>query len=348
MPQVFTVYNCGTNYNRDRTDETIANLAARTLGAENRDWMINDGPGSTPGSKPTLAQAPGLRDPVTGMRNDVSKLKAREAGIVDGFGWDENVAHSVAVIKAILAGSSNPPGVINMAGWSRGAITCHMLAHALLKDAVTARLIVNIFAFDPVPGPGNFSLDKVSLPSNVQNYSAILMEDEGRKIMKPVVFDASIDENSSKKFKMYPLPGAHETSVSRSRTEVGTIAAGLAHKFLTRYGTRLKDPMLLTDVQYCELYAKVRLDIAKFRAMKGPTSQRLLLGSLDRNVPNTFRDTGYFINNHHAHKFAKVFPGMWRLMNCGAQNQVDVQREAMLVRAKGPTTYESLVAEGII
>jgi hypothetical protein len=37
MPRVFTVYNCGTNFNRERTDEVIANLAARTEGAENRE-----------------------------------------------------------------------------------------------------------------------------------------------------------------------------------------------------------------------------------------------------------------------------------------------------------------------
>ena len=39
-------YNCGTSHNRQNLDETVADLARRTAGSENRDWMINDGPGS--------------------------------------------------------------------------------------------------------------------------------------------------------------------------------------------------------------------------------------------------------------------------------------------------------------
>jgi hypothetical protein len=46
MPEVFSVYNCGTSHNRQNLDETVADLARRSAGAENRDWMINDGPGS--------------------------------------------------------------------------------------------------------------------------------------------------------------------------------------------------------------------------------------------------------------------------------------------------------------
>ena len=46
MPDVFTIYNCGTSHNRQNLDETIADLARRTVGSENRDWMISDGPGS--------------------------------------------------------------------------------------------------------------------------------------------------------------------------------------------------------------------------------------------------------------------------------------------------------------
>jgi hypothetical protein len=36
------VYNCGTNFNRQQTDEANANQVARTEETENRDWMIND------------------------------------------------------------------------------------------------------------------------------------------------------------------------------------------------------------------------------------------------------------------------------------------------------------------
>jgi len=42
MPEVFSIYNCGTSHNRQNLDETVADLAGRTRGSENRDWMIDD------------------------------------------------------------------------------------------------------------------------------------------------------------------------------------------------------------------------------------------------------------------------------------------------------------------
>jgi hypothetical protein len=37
MPDVFSIYNCGTSHNRQNLDETVADLARRKAGAENRD-----------------------------------------------------------------------------------------------------------------------------------------------------------------------------------------------------------------------------------------------------------------------------------------------------------------------
>lgn len=49
------------------------------------------------------------------------------------------------------------PTQVNLIGqvWSRGGITCHMLANAMLK-ILLKDIPVNIFAIDPVPGPLNF------------------------------------------------------------------------------------------------------------------------------------------------------------------------------------------------
>ena len=357
MSRVFTVYNCGTNFNRERTDEIIANLAARTEGGEHRDWMITDGVGSTPSSNP-LAMTPGgngLVQTSNGWMENDSPRTARLKGILEGYGWEQNVAHALDVIQAIAVGSNADwtqsiatPSAINMAGWSRGAVTCHMLAHALEKHPYLRNIPVNIFAIDPVPGPDNFHLEQVSLPSNVHHYTALVMEDECRRIMKPVVFDPSDDETSGKKFKSIPLPGEHNTAVFWGRSEIGTIAAALAHKFLTKHGTRLRDPMRLSDLQYCELYAKVRLDIAKYRERKGSWLQRKLLGTQARNVANALRDTAYFINAHHARRFEKAFPVLWQMLNSGARSLAELSRAAMSLRGLAPTTYQSLEQVGIL
>jgi hypothetical protein len=345
MARVFTVYNCGTGFNRERSEEAIANLASRTEGSENREWMICDGPGSAPKKPHSQARTPGLHDPKTGFKTSAPTF-AKLKGVTEGYGWEHNVQHAMEVIKALIAGSNTPPSVVNMAGWSRGAITCHMLAHALAKEPMTTGIAVNIFAFDPVPGPDNFQAEKVSLPSNVQHYTAVVAEDEARSIMRPVMFAHGPED--AKHFKTIPLPGAHNTAVMRLKTEVGTIGAALAHRFLTKHGTLLRDPFLLTDVQFCELYAKVRLDIRTFRGMKGSSMQRKLLGVFNRGAKNDFNDSAYFVNEHHARQFQHAFPGMWRLMNHGAQLPGEVDREAAAIRMRAPTTYKSLVETGIL
>jgi len=223
MPAVFTIYNCGTSHNRQNLDETVADLARRTAGAENRDWIINDGPGSyshaagssAPASDRGLAaqaKTPGTCDPVSGLKNKSSFAVTR--GVVDGFGWEENVAHTLAVLNATI----DLPTNINMVGWSRGAITCFMIAHALLNNPRTSAIPVNIFAFDPVPGPGNFDdPNKVTLPTNVRAYAAVVQEDERRKIFRPALINA--DEAGGVKAKFYYMPGGHSTAVFRTKSE---------------------------------------------------------------------------------------------------------------------------------
>lgn len=360
MPDVFSIYNCGTSFSRQNLDETVADLARRTVGAENRDWMINDGPGSSSRSVPGSASAyerglaaqtktPGTRDPVTGMK--ASSLFARATagitagpkGMVTGFGWEQNVKHTMAVLNATF----DLPRVINMAGWSRGAITCFMIANALYDDPRTRSIEVNIFAFDPVPGPGNFDdPNKVTLPPNVNHYAAIVQEDERRKIMRPAVTSAV--DVPGVKTRFYYMPGSHATPVFRTKNEVGLIAAFLAHKFLQKHRTRLNSAIELSGRDLCELYAKIRIDIAEYRGDHGGFLQ--VLGRQKRQAPNNFRDTEYFINDHHAHQFQKTFPDVWSALNKGVTpaNQTSFDNGIKMVRSMAPTTYLSLEKTGIL
>jgi hypothetical protein len=124
---------------------------------------------------------------------------------------------------AVLRATIDLPLTINMVGWSRGAITCFMIAHALFEQPRTSSIGVNIFAFDPVPGPGNFDdPNKVTLPANVKRYSAVVQEDERRKIFRPVLINA---DEARGKTRFYYMPGGHSTAVFRARSEVGLISA---------------------------------------------------------------------------------------------------------------------------
>ena len=354
MPRVFTIYNCGTSHNRQNLDETVANLASRTSGAENRDWMINDGPGSfSTAAKGSSAHArglanqahtPGTRNPVNGQSQGASPTVAMIAkGMLKGDGWEHNVAHTMAVLDATV----DLPAVINMAGWSRGAITCFMIAHALYENPRTRSIEVNLFAFEPVPGPGNFDdPNKVTLPPNVKTYSAVLEEDERRKIMRPALITA--EEAPGAKVKFYYMPGSHCTPVFRTGNEVGLISAFLAHKFLRKHGTRLQEPLDLTPRDLCELYAKIRLDLAAYRNDHGGILQAL--GVQARKIPNKFRDAAYFINDHHERQFRKTFPEIWWVLQTGAGpvSEATFERAVRVVQSFAPTTYQSLKSVGIL
>src|SRR5690606_31402337 len=128
-PNVFTVYNCGTGYNRGKND-----IVARLSRDTNQPQIIHDGPGSG-GFNPFRGRNPGG--------------KSTLGGLLAGSGVSANVESG---LRAGADARRNGPLVVNMCGWSRGAITCFKLAHAMANDAVTRDVPVNIFAVDPVPG----------------------------------------------------------------------------------------------------------------------------------------------------------------------------------------------------
>lgn len=69
---------------------------------------------------------------------------------------------------------------INMIGHSRGACECIMAAWFLYAygDAAARKIKINIFAIDPVPGPGDWYGILTQLPPNVVNYVGIYSWDE--------------------------------------------------------------------------------------------------------------------------------------------------------------------------
>jgi hypothetical protein len=112
------------------------------------------------------------------------------------------------------------------------------------------------------------------------------------------------------------------------------------------HGTKLNNPIQLSSRDLCELYAKIRIDIAKFQSVHGGILQAL--GRQTRQVPNKFQDTEYFINDHHAHQFQKTFPDVWSALNCGvtAANRGAFDNGIRILRNMAPTTYVSLENRG--
>jgi hypothetical protein len=83
--------------------------------------------------------------------------------------------------------------------------------------------------------------------------------------------------------------------------------------------------------------------------MKGSGAQRKLLGTEVRGmVSNPFRDTAYFINDHHRKHFEKVFPAVWRAISGVQADAAGLEAELQKVRTIAPTTYLSFQEVGIL
>ncbi|KGM27134.1 hypothetical protein [Photorhabdus akhurstii] len=152
------------------------------------------------------------------------------------------------------------PTQVNLIGWSRGGISCHMLANSMLKDPDLEAIPVNIFVIDPVPGLGNFQQERVSLGKNVREYVAFYAKDERSKGFSCVIPET----DKSTAVHIYPMPGRHATLVGNASLdgissgkvlyEPGMIVRHFAEVCLTRWGCNLDKKLNLDDAQLLELH----------------------------------------------------------------------------------------------
>jgi hypothetical protein len=155
------------------------------------------------------------------------------------------------------------PTQVNLVGWSRGGISCHMLANAMLVDPELKDVPVNIFAIDPVPGPLNFQDDKVSLGGNVREYVGFYARDERSKTFACVIPTTHPDTRVS----IYPMPGRHATLVGNAShddspgepliKEPGQVVRHLAETCLTRWGVSLRNTLDWNEQDLLDAHEKM-------------------------------------------------------------------------------------------
>ena len=169
------------------------------------------------------------------------------------------------------------PTQVNLIGWSRGGITCHMLANAMLKDPLLKDIPVNIFAIDPVPGPLNFQPEKVTIGSNVKEYVGFYAIDERSKGFACVIPTVTAET----KMHIFPLSGRHATLVGNAAIDgsegknalfsPGLIVRHFAERCLTRWGCQLANKLELTDKEIFEHHTDIKNDADKYIAMRRKT-----------------------------------------------------------------------------
>lgn len=166
------------------------------------------------------------------------------------------------------------PTQVNLVGWSRGGVSCHMLANALLADAQLKHLPVNIFAIDPVPGIGNFDRHRVQLGENVKQYVGFFSRDERSKGFACVIPKT----HASTHCHVYPMPGRHATLVGNASAdgaaggkvlaEPGLIVRHFAEVCLSSWGVKLQKMLKLDDKALETYHQAMNRDDGKYQAMR--------------------------------------------------------------------------------
>jgi len=251
MP-VLTIYNHGTGGSslKPAGKVEIVNLFGNmhrdwNPQGRHREWIITEGVGSKGDpAHHTIAfdQTSGqLKEERVAPSMFAIKALRRIYESAAGSGVQNNVQNVVAVLRH-LKSINQMPTVINMIGWSRGAVTCIRMAYELFKDAtIGANAIpVNIFAVDPVAG-GSANQERQGniLFPNVRTFIAILATGERRKAFAPKTqVNLQVASPSITRTAFLHFPGIH-SDVAKWSAEQGFIVFHLCSRFLENFGTNV-------------------------------------------------------------------------------------------------------------
>lgn len=335
---VFTVYCHGTGFNRSKgtaSDELVAYFHNHTVGGEailyggtvtGGTYMINEGPGH--GGAGGIAQ-PQKISPQTGniapAGGKLGKLVANAKGILGGKGWTENVQRTVNIIQSLKFDLGANIDVVNLCGWSRGAVTCMRITNRMYEvfgDSITC----NVFAVDPVAGmsAGEKMMDTQVLHSNVEYYVGILAMHEMRQTFKPQ--DWSRIRAPGTRAVFLPMPGVHNAQVMvNTPPDAARITRNLACGLLRHWGTDINSTpfgFLSSAHDMCVAYARLVLSLSEHKKFESGTVKGRLGGSPSlrrRDFAKTSKmDTytrggkgSYWINDHHRACFASAFPAAY-------------------------------------
>lgn len=350
---VFTIFNHGTSASRDREGEIVAEFGRLATGEEYRDFLICDGPGSSPATSVT----PGQFNPFTRDKQAKSLFGNKELGntqsncklmgMATGAGWDDNVIHAIATIAEL----DRLPDTVNMLGWSRGAVTCTKLAYKLRE--FFPQIAVNIFAIDPVAGIGHRSdIDTSMIPANVKNYCAVLSMHETRRFFEPQDAQRVRFVSSATNAIFIPFPGNHagqvnlDKNVRRNLGEAAQMAWFLAWKFLQKFGTRFGSaPSPCYDgLEQCNLYARMKMKMPDYEKTRPGFGSALLMGGsaprdfLAKNIDRYVEHSNFFINEHHRRIFQRTLPYLYSWVFEGR----DTDRIAVIQEFRKTEFYSAL------
>ncbi len=199
------------------------------------------------------------------------------------------------------------PAQVNLIGWSRGGISCHMLANAMAQDPVLRHIPVNIFAIDPVPGVGNVQSERVTLAENVKEYVGFYSRDERSKGFACVIPSVA----SGTRICIYPMPGRHATLVGNASAdgagagkvlvEPGLIVRHFAEVCLTRWDVQLDKRLALDDSQLMKHHQAMATADSQYQAMRSESYTVLTEGEKNDRLVHCGEARTYFSKVQGSH-----------------------------------------------
>jgi hypothetical protein len=274
---VLTVLNQGTDNNSSNKGLVVTNLQKWMGGAEDQDWMITQGVGSKLNNTEIA-------------HNWFTDIVDYGAGVGAGYGITANVNAAIAFIqRCVLRGNAPSTITVNMAGHSRGSVTCFKQATAIRKR-ISEQIKINIFAIDPVPG--NLGVINSAVYKGIKHTDSIkhctmfLAEHERRDAFRPVV-DSKFLVPNSPSHTWDTMPGNHAGIVNMHGPNNGSarLLFELACQFLHIHGTVFNNPnnedRVTSNRDKCEVYSHTMLNLAAYKR-QGEDDY----GSEEEHVPN--------------------------------------------------------------
>jgi hypothetical protein len=326
---VFSVFCIGTGHTQGELNNTMKSLYDDCQGAR----YINDG-----------------------------LLKLRAAS---GRGLNEMARDTMVAIQEEMRKTRQVWTRVNLAGHSRGAILCHMLARRITET--WRPMEITLALIDPVhmskeEHPGAETLAR---NDKILAYQAIIMENENTPLplgpggkFYPFKFIRFLAAEDRAKVNYINMPGTHGSATQALTHPVAKVARELIANFMRRRGTVFASPKV-PALDMCELFAQINLQNPFNRATgkrkiwndKGDAQAHVAgrhswqssdsrASSVDKALQHSYayfpgkfkilidpRQGGYFINQKHAMFFSKAFPNHWKLLE--TPNRVNVPGAAL-------------------
>lgn len=246
----------GTGEHRDSTKSALTQLYNHISDDQKPFTRLFDGPGSKPGEN-SKDPIPGQYsyNPQTGEKEPYHTdpraqqfyaLCQKISGNLAGDGIEDNMMEATLwLAKAIEKNNGILPEKINLYGFSRGADTAIRISNLLA--AVYPGIKLNIFAFDPVPGPGRREhYEAKIIPAEVEEIYCIYPMDENRpgfEPQDPSVLLLESPETTQSRSQFYRGVHADPTKLrytDDARNATGKLGWDDCFSFAERHGTALQ------------------------------------------------------------------------------------------------------------